>query len=235
MQQKKYHYDYDCFDCHAGKYSKAGATVCLSCGPGTYSDARDDNCYYCAPGKYAPDANTAKCTDCPAGSTVFEIGSTNARACVCKPGYTWDYMAHVSTNEPPDCLFCAGGKYKIDYGFQECQLCQAGKYKAFGDILFSSGSCCRPDCDNCPAHSYSAAAVSLALSAAMDNTLNPRDARTVLQASIFRELHVCHASSTLGRLKAVLCVSATLATSVYTVVTSLYWAAASRVFKAHTA
>jgi len=157
MQQKKLHFDYACFDCHAGKYSKAGATVCLSCNPGTYSDAHDANCYYCAPGKYAPNENSAECTNCPAASSVYEMGSTNARDCKCKSDYTWDYMSHVSTNVPPDCQFCVGGKYKMDFGFQECTICPAGKYKAFGDNFWSSGLCCRPDCDNCPANSYSAA------------------------------------------------------------------------------
>jgi hypothetical protein len=104
-------------------------------------------------------------------------------------------------------------------GFRNARYARPGSTKHSGTIFGPQGSVVGQIATTVRQTATQQRAVSLALSAALDNTLNPRDARTVLQASIFQELHVCHARSTRGRLKAVLCVSATLATSVHTVMT----------------
>jgi hypothetical protein len=108
---------------------------------------------------------------------------------------------------------------KLILGFRNANYARPGSTKRSGTFCGPQGLVVGQIATTVRQTATQQRAVSLALSAALDNTLNPRDARTVLQASIFRELHVCHARSTRGRLKAVLCVSATLATSVYILMT----------------
>ena len=119
--------------------------------PGTWND----ECARCRPGTYAaayswsPMSNVDKCTDCPLGTCMDQLGATECTQCDVGK-YASMTGLRSCTDCPPgtysdgkgasECTPCAAGTYADGYGTVNCTLCSAGTYQN------STGA---TDCKNC--------------------------------------------------------------------------------------
>ena len=114
--------NYICEDCPSGTYkATTGTGSCTACPTDKTSSTGSSASSDCAcHAGYTPDAVTAQCTACPAG-TYKEAPPSNNPCSVCPKGV--GQTSPAASVSPSQCV-CQSG-----YGGAACSVCDAGKYK----------------------------------------------------------------------------------------------------------
>lgn len=129
-----------CLSCAAGTFSSGaeeGTANCARCEAGKYSSSTEATaCVPYAAGK-ATNAEATGCTDCEAGK-LSDVGQESCGSVrPCDGGFqrereneTGEVAVGPGSRQPPLCIPCPTGKYKMSQGLwdSECQDCIAGKY-----------------------------------------------------------------------------------------------------------
>ena len=136
---------FPCTACSSGEGFSASTCSCSACSQGSAPNALDV-CAPCAAGTFASSVGSASCTQCPAGISTLQPGSTSVAACaVCAPGY-YGTVTSSGTANATGCLACPGGTFS-SVNAQSCSSCLAG--------TFSSAAA--SSCSSCAGGTYSAA------------------------------------------------------------------------------
>ena len=150
-----------CSQCPIGTWYGDGH--CLACGPCELGFFREGclglsqgSCKACPRGTYADNVTLFVCKSCPVGKSTNRTMAKSRQDCGCDRGY-----ASSPDQNAGGCAPCVAGKYKDQYGNEECSACPGNSTSEEGSL--SLDAClCKPGyapqnagrCVSCPAGKY---------------------------------------------------------------------------------